>query len=113
MTANIGTFQAGWEESRVEEHLTESLLQGKVAVPLPSLSTSLLPKIEGLVAGAPADTARRTIRSQQPRGCTREVRIKTVLIRTIISAWDTEGRQKGEFHRYGSLVLCYGLGSKG
>lgn len=95
MTANIGTLQAGWEESRVQEHLTENLVQGKVAVPLPSLSTSSLSKMEGLVAGAPADIARKTIRSQLPRERTREVSIKTVLIRTIISAWDTEGRQKG------------------
>lgn len=95
MTANSGTLQAGWEESRVEEHLTESLVQGKVAVSLSSLSTSLLPRMERLVAGAPADIARKTIRSQQPRGCTREVSIKIVLIRTIISAWDTEGRLKG------------------
>lgn len=54
MTANIGTLQAGWEESRVEEHLTESLVQGKVAVSFPFLSTSSLPKMEGLVAGAPS-----------------------------------------------------------
>lgn len=48
------------------------------------------------MAGAPADTARETIRSLQLRGGTRgEVSIKTVLIRTIISAWDTEWRQKG------------------
>lgn len=80
MTANIGTLQAGWEESRVEEQLRESLVQGKVAVPLPCLCTSSLSKMEGLVAGAPADIARKTVRSQQPRGRTREVSIKTVLI---------------------------------
>lgn len=88
-------LQAGWEESRVQEYLTERLVQDKVAVPLPSLSTYSVPKMEGLGVGAPANTARKKIRSQQTRGCTREVSIKTVLIRTIISAWDTEGRQKG------------------
>lgn len=46
--------------------------------------------------GAPADIARMTIRSLQLKGGTRgEVSIKTSLIRTIISAWDTEWRQKG------------------
>lgn len=40
--------------------------------------------------------ARETIRSLQLRGdTTGDVSIKTVLIRTIISAWDTEWRQKG------------------
>lgn len=80
MIANIGTFQAGWNESRVEEQLIESLVKGKVAVPLPRLCTSSLSKMEGLVTGPPADIARKTIRSQQPREHSREVSIKTVLI---------------------------------
>lgn len=45
---------------------------------------------------APADIARMTIRSLQLKEGTRgEVSIKTSLIRTTISAWDTEWRQKG------------------
>lgn len=48
------------------------------------------------MAGAPSDIVRETVRSLQLRGGTGgEVSIKTALIRTIISAWDTEWRQKG------------------
>lgn len=59
MTANIGALQAGWEESRVEEHLMKSLVQGKVAAPLPILSTSSLPNPQD--SKLPEHTGRRCL----------------------------------------------------